>query len=698
MNSRHQKLLIDWIFYSLFALLLLPAIWYSLNTPFALIDDYGDWLTINEFASLSAVSDWFRKLFLYYGHGRFHPFFSIYHAMTWVVLGPRPLLHHLVRLLVKFAVVYFSLKMFLYFTKDKLRTFNAGVFAFLSIYLFFPNNPEARLSPLELEGVFFLSATIFFLCKLLMIKDGDISRLSIFNYIGLLLSFVFLCFAKEPFIVLALVCLSFTIILNLRAKAFFRLLPFVAVFIFDYCKISAAFKGGGYGVSHVDFNSMVSNFFCYAKHLSLINTSVIFTVMFVLPVLYYMCKKTIDIRKQLRTKPVILEQCPYSLMHFRDRLTGMLLYDKEFTFYVFLLLNFLAFYAIALTFWTQEIRYFYPLVYILALLIGISIVQSLQLWKHSKKFTLVVIISSLYFVSVNYYHFLYQFACQYVARNTERRMLTEVTGLLEQNRKVCIVVDSEYEDKVVTYFNQYLPKYRRTDYRIASVQKHDIFTLFNGDVFFNGDVYYVTKDAVFHSDDATIPGHMVLEKKFIDDPNLLLLKVANKISSAALLGKTPPLLWCDAGARAIGSQSWYIYKINFNSENGRNRAILYESNQLCEILGANPYGEHAIELPNKTLAKDHVFLVKLKYHTAGNAIPHVIVIQTPYRSDNIPLDERIQLSTTSRTTDLLFSPRVDTPSPLFLLRNWSADGLFAVENIEVFEIGIEPNDISSKQK
>jgi hypothetical protein len=123
---------------------------------------------------------------------------------------------------------------------------------------------------------------------------------------------------------------------------------------------------------------------------------------------------------------------------------------------------------------------------------------------------------------------------------------------------------------------------------------------------------------------------------------------------------------------------------------------LYESNKLREILGANPYGEQAIELPNKTLAENHVFLVTLKYHTAGNAIPHVIVIQTPYRSDNIPLDERIQLSATSRTTDLFFSPRVDTPSPIFLLRNWSADGLFAVENIEVFEIGIDPNGISSR--
>ena len=194
-----------------------------------------------------------------------------------------------------------------------------------------------------------------------------------------------------------------------------------------------------------------------------------------------------------------------------------------------------------------------------------------------------------------------------------------------------------------------------------------------------------------------IPGHIDLEKEIVDDQNLPLLKGAKTLSFLALLGKTPPH-WCDPGARPIGSLKWYIYKINFNLENVRNRAILYESNQLREILGANPYGEQAIELPNKTLVKNHVFLVKLKYHTAGNAIPHVIVIQTPYRSDNIPLDERIQLSATSRTTYLLFSPRVDTPSPRFLLRNWSADGLFAVENIEVFEIGIDPNDISSKQK
>jgi hypothetical protein len=686
---RHKKL-IPAIIYFVLIVMLLPAIWYSLRTSFSLIDDYNTWIVTNEFASLPAVSDWFRNLFFNYGPGRVRSFWTIYQAMTWTVLGLNPILHHLVRLLIKFAVVYVSLKIFSYFTKDKLRALNAGVLAFLSIYLFFPNNPEARLTQLEIEGVFFLSATIFFLCEMLMQEDGNICHLSRVSYSGLLLSFMFLGFTKEPFFVLVFTCLCFIVILNLRVRAFFRIVPFVVISVFHYYKVLGTFRGGGYGIAPLSADAAVGNVLWYSKSLLLIDTSVIFSVMFAIPVLYYLCRMTIDIRKRLRTNPVILEQCPCPLMHFRDRLTGMLLYDKEFTFYLFLLLNFLAFYAITLTFWLPVLRYFYPLVYLLALLIGVSIVQSLQLWKHSKKFALVVIIASLYFVSVNYYNFLYQFACQYAARNTERRMLMEITSLLEQNQKVCIVVDSEYEDKVVIYFNQYLPKYHRTDYRIASVQKHDIFTLFNG------DVYYVTKDAVFHSDDTTIPGHMVLEKKFIDDQNLPLLKVANKISSAALLGKSPPFFWCDAGARPIGSQSWYIYKINFNLENERNRAhILYESNQLCEILGAKPYGEHRIELP-KTLTKDHIFIVTLKYHTVGNAIPYVILIQTPYRSDNLPLHHEIQPSAASGTMELLFSPGVDTPLPQILLRNWSIKGSFVVESIKVLEIGIDTNDINSK--
>jgi hypothetical protein len=308
-------------------------------------------------------------------------------------------------------VVYISLKIFSYFTKDKLRALNAGIFAFLSIYLFFPNNPEARLCPQELAGVFFLSATIFFLCKLLMVEDGNICRLSIVNYIGLLGSFMFLSFTKEPFISSIFVCLCFILILNLRIRAFFRIVPFVVISVFYYYKVLGTFRGGGYGIAPLSADATVGNAIWYSKSLFLIDTSVIFSVMFAIPVLYYLCRKTIDIRKRLRTNPVILEQCPCPLMHFRDKLTGMLLYDKEFTFYLFLLLNFLAFYAVTLTSWLTVLRYFYPLVYLLALLIGISIVQGLQLWKHNKKFALVVIISSLYFVSANYYNFLYQFAC-----------------------------------------------------------------------------------------------------------------------------------------------------------------------------------------------------------------------------------------------------------------------------------------------
>ena len=479
---RHKKLN-PAIIYFVLIVMLLPAIWYSLRTAFSLIDDYTDWLNINEFASLSTVSDWFRNLFLNYGPGRVRSFWTIYKAMTWLVLGPQPLLHHLGRLLVKFGVVYISLKIFSYFTKDKLRVLNAGVLAFLSIYLFFPNNPEARLTQLEIEGVFFLSATIFFLCKLLMQEDGNICHLSRVSYSGLLLSFMFMGFTKEPFLVLVFTCLCFVVILNLRVRAFFRIVPFVVISVFHYYKVLGTFRGGGYGIAPLSADAATGNAIWYAKSLFLIDTSVIFSVMFAIPVLYYLCRRTIDIRKRLRTNPVILEQCPCPLMHFRDRLTGMLLYDKEFTFYLFLLLNFLAFYAITLTFWLPVLRYFYPLVYILALLIGISIVQSLQLWKHNKKFALVVIIASLYFVSANYYNFLYQFACQYVARNTERKMLKEVTGLFEKGQNVCLRQESEYEGTIVVYFSRYLPKYYRTGYPIKTVQESN---------FLNENGYFLT--------------------------------------------------------------------------------------------------------------------------------------------------------------------------------------------------------------
>jgi len=77
----------SWGLYLTFVILLSPAIWYSLNTPFALIDDYNSWCILETFSSLSGILGWARDLFFHFGTGRFRPVFDLYNYITWLVIS-----------------------------------------------------------------------------------------------------------------------------------------------------------------------------------------------------------------------------------------------------------------------------------------------------------------------------------------------------------------------------------------------------------------------------------------------------------------------------------------------------------------------------------------------------------------------------------------------------------------------------------
>jgi hypothetical protein len=90
-------------------------------------------------------------------------------------------------------------------------------------------------------------------------------------------------------------------------------------------------------------------------------------------------------------------------------------------------------------------------------------------------------------------------------------------------------------------------------------------------------------------------------------------------------------------------------------------------------------------------------MIKLRYHTTGKPNPYVIVIQIPYKPDNVPLRDKIPLSNSPTTIELPFSPSSDVSLPRILLRNRAPEGTFVVENMEVFEVVIDTDPIRSKQ-
>lgn len=76
------------VFAAIPVLLYIPVLYYSLNTPFALVDDYIVWRGIKIF-------DWFdvwinMEFFGYdWGDLRYRPFWELYSGTTWKVFGDR---------------------------------------------------------------------------------------------------------------------------------------------------------------------------------------------------------------------------------------------------------------------------------------------------------------------------------------------------------------------------------------------------------------------------------------------------------------------------------------------------------------------------------------------------------------------------------------------------------------------------------
>ena len=160
-----------------------PVLYYSLTTPFALIDDYGDWRYVEIFDGPDAFLQWCRRNFLEPGIFRYRPFWEFYNAVAWKVFGPEPWLHHLSRWVFHFGAVLLFAAAFLRFSGRDAdgkpfpgRSAAGGIRQLLPLallvhlWIFFPNVPAARLGPQEVHSVFFLGLCNYAFA--LMLADG----------------------------------------------------------------------------------------------------------------------------------------------------------------------------------------------------------------------------------------------------------------------------------------------------------------------------------------------------------------------------------------------------------------------------------------------------------------------------------------------------------------------------------------------
>ena len=251
------------------ALLYLPVFYYSLTTPFALVDDYQDWQFAALLDSPEPLLRWLPGVWgLAEPEVRYRPFWEFYNAVAWKAFGANPALHHLSRWLFHFGAVFCFAAAFWRIYQARRRggsSATAGqggrylpllpLALLVYICLFFPNAPAARLAPQEVYTVFFLGLCNW-MAALLLTADRDSGgggrwwqsrrlpyALFVLGYLGLAMS-------KEVNIAAALVLLVcwYALVLlryGIAGRALLSGLPLLLIFGLALLNIYAAAQAGG---------------------------------------------------------------------------------------------------------------------------------------------------------------------------------------------------------------------------------------------------------------------------------------------------------------------------------------------------------------------------------------------------------------------------------------------------------------------
>ena len=183
------------------SLLLAPVLYYSLTTPFALVDDYVHWEFVRIFDSPERFFDWLHGNFLDPDATRFRPSREFYDAVSWKVFGPSPSLHHLGRWALHFGSVFLFAAAFLRIRRrtgkaDRPLLLPLGLLTHL--WLFFPNSPVSRLAAVEVDTVFFLALCNWAATLMLSEAEGaSWTRSATWKYSLFLVGFLGLALAKE---------------------------------------------------------------------------------------------------------------------------------------------------------------------------------------------------------------------------------------------------------------------------------------------------------------------------------------------------------------------------------------------------------------------------------------------------------------------------------------------------------------------
>ena len=432
-------------------LLLVPVLYYSLTTPFSLIDDYlygSELQALAVFDDVDSFLDWCHRNFVSSEMARFRPFWELANGFALAVYGTMPWLHHLSRWLLHLA----SIAMFVSAVAITLKSDRKGVAdtaasasvlipiaLMVHIWIFFPNSPVSRLQPQEIHTVFFLGLCNW-MAALLLTEPVSVSPVRIY-LIRTLLCFgcLGLSWSKEVNVSLAACMFLFQLALLLWRKRRLRLESVASTLLFSISAFAAIRvyassrnAGVGYGkdLAEVDF---------------VYNVRTVFNGLF---------------QRETSTVILLVLLClsVASLVVFVRswRRRGL---DATQFFLAFLFVQGAALF-LALSFsWSVVPRYWYPLIPLLAMAMGFSayfvVGAASRLSLGTTRVAKVLLLAFIgFYIACNYSNFLFQTITQHRGGSLDQRTVQVVTRLLEDGEPVWIArTGYEHEDKLIGHFN-----------------------------------------------------------------------------------------------------------------------------------------------------------------------------------------------------------------------------------------------------
>ncbi|MCL2330283.1 MAG: hypothetical protein FWC56_03175, partial [Phycisphaerae bacterium] len=370
-----------------------------------------------------------------------------------------------------------TISMFRRYLSDR-RVLAPSTLFFVALYAFFPNNPEARLAPQELLVVLFLSFHVYFMMGYLRPNSGCphlAAFPSVRNYIGLFVSFCGLLWSKEPCLAFGAVTLTMLgwrpliAFRSIRWRDVLSRIPFVLVFAHAFFKSYYISKAQGYGTAPLTSKLFQKNLNYYFDTLFLVHigpflwiTALALLGLFVVVTLRVYWIR--PMRSECRVDRRFVS--PSSSTSLSSSIASAWALFGVFAIYG------IAIFLMTLTSWIVVLRYVYPCVYCLCALMAIAMGEvcshlnfrlahprSSQ-WRRipGPIFGIACGLLATFFVAVNYYNFLSQYAVQYYTRKTEKRMLDGLAALLRSGQEVMLPVRYEHHASILAYWRQFLPE------------------------------------------------------------------------------------------------------------------------------------------------------------------------------------------------------------------------------------------------